>query len=150
MAWVIKALREYVQGQLATHSFPTSSHRSHPLPPSVSQQMQTLQLEMANSHPKSAFPTLEAEGQPSCHLGLQLVGTSADGGKSTPSPLHLHMHQQPHPGVEMEDDASGEGSNDNAGPPLPIPPPFTDLVPPIESLSSELDMGLEDVDMEKE
>ncbi|KIK72076.1 hypothetical protein PAXRUDRAFT_22432 [Paxillus rubicundulus Ve08.2h10] len=60
------------------------------------------------------------------------------------------MHQQPHPGVEMEDDASGEGSGDNAGPPLPIPPPFTDLVPPIESLSSESDMELEDVDMEKE
>ncbi|KIK77702.1 hypothetical protein PAXRUDRAFT_17320 [Paxillus rubicundulus Ve08.2h10] len=148
MAWVVEALREQVQGQLATHSFPTSSHRSLPLPPSVSRQMQRLQLEMANSHPKSAFLALEAEGQPSSHLSLRLVGTSADGGKSAPSPLHLHMHQQPHPGVEMEDDASGEGSSDNARPPLPIPPPFTDLVPPIESLSSEADMELEDVDME--
>ncbi|KIK71926.1 hypothetical protein PAXRUDRAFT_22627 [Paxillus rubicundulus Ve08.2h10] len=54
----------------------------------------------------------------------------------------------PHPGVEMEDDASEEGSGDDAGPSLPIPPPFTDLVPPIESLSSDLDMELEDVDME--
>ncbi|KIK72687.1 hypothetical protein PAXRUDRAFT_21692 [Paxillus rubicundulus Ve08.2h10] len=80
---------------------------------------------------------------PSSHLS-----PSADGGKLAPSPLHLHMHQQPHLGVEMEDDASGEGSNDNAGPPLPIPPPFTDLVPPIESFSSKSDMELEDVDME--
>ncbi|KIK73500.1 hypothetical protein PAXRUDRAFT_20779 [Paxillus rubicundulus Ve08.2h10] len=150
MAQVVEALREQVQGQLATHSCPTSSHRSLPLPLLVSQQMQRLQLEMANSHLKSAFLTLEAEGQPSSHLGLRLVSTSADGGKSAPSPLHLHMHQQPHPGVEMEDDASGEGSNDDARPPLPIPPPFTDLVPPIESLSSESDMELEDVDMEKE
>ncbi|KIK72361.1 hypothetical protein PAXRUDRAFT_22078 [Paxillus rubicundulus Ve08.2h10] len=148
MARVIEALWEQVQGQLATHSFPTSSHRSLPLPPSVSRQMQRLQLEMANSHLKSTFLALEAEGQPSSHLGLQLVGTSADGGKSAPSPLHLHMHQQPHPGVEMEDDASGEGSGDDVGPPLPIPPPFTDLVPPIESFSSEADMQLEDVDME--
>ncbi|KIK73652.1 hypothetical protein PAXRUDRAFT_20635 [Paxillus rubicundulus Ve08.2h10] len=99
--------------------------RSLPLPPSVSCQMQRLQLEMANSHPKSAFLALEAEGQPSFHLGLQLVGTSADGGKLTPSPLHLHMHQQAHPGVEMEDDdASREGSGEDAWPPLPIPPPF--------------------------
>ncbi|KIK73669.1 hypothetical protein PAXRUDRAFT_20609 [Paxillus rubicundulus Ve08.2h10] len=150
MARVIEALWEQVQGQLATHSFPTSSHRSLPLPPSVSRQMQRLQLEMANFHPKSHFLTLEAEGQPSSQLGLWLVGTSADGGKSAPSPLHLHIHQQPHPGVEMEDDASGEGSGDDAGPPLPIPPPFTDLVPPIETLSSEPDMELEDVDMEKE
>ncbi|KIK71928.1 hypothetical protein PAXRUDRAFT_22624 [Paxillus rubicundulus Ve08.2h10] len=120
MARVIEALREQVQGQLATHSFPTSSHRSLPLPPSVSRQMQRLHLEMANSHPKSAFLALEVEGQPSSHLGLQL----------------------PHPGVEMEDDASGEGSSDDAGPPLPVPPPFTDLVPPIESLSSESDMEL--------
>ncbi|KIK72463.1 hypothetical protein PAXRUDRAFT_21958, partial [Paxillus rubicundulus Ve08.2h10] len=80
MAQVVKALWEQVQGQLATHSFPTSSHRSLPLPPSVSHQMQRLHLEMANSHPKSTFLTLEAEGQPSSHLGLQLVGTSADGG----------------------------------------------------------------------
>ncbi|KIK72886.1 hypothetical protein PAXRUDRAFT_21471 [Paxillus rubicundulus Ve08.2h10] len=148
MAWVVEALQEQVQGQLATHSFPTSSHRSLPLPPSVSRQMQRLHLEMANSHPKSAFLALEAEGQPSSHLDLRLVGTSADGGKSAPSPLHLHMHQQPHPGVEMEDDALGVGSDDDARPPLPIPPPFTDLVPPIESLSSESDMELEDVDME--
>ncbi|KIK73875.1 hypothetical protein PAXRUDRAFT_20416 [Paxillus rubicundulus Ve08.2h10] len=150
MAQVVKALQEQVQGQLATHSFPTSSHRSLPLPPSVSRQMQRLQLEMANSHPKSAFLTLEAKGQPSSHLGLQLVGTSADGGKSALSPLHLHMHQEPHLGVEMEDDASGEGSDDDAGPPFPISPPFTDLVPPIESFSSKADMELEDVDMEKE
>ncbi|KIK75430.1 hypothetical protein PAXRUDRAFT_19010 [Paxillus rubicundulus Ve08.2h10] len=54
----------------------------------------------------------------------------------------------PHLGVEMEDDASVEGSGDDAGPPLPIPPPLTDLVPPIESFSSEVDMELEDVDME--
>ncbi|KIK72216.1 hypothetical protein PAXRUDRAFT_22254 [Paxillus rubicundulus Ve08.2h10] len=82
---------------------------------------------MANSHLKSAFLALEAEGQPSSHLC---------------------RWRQPHPGVEMEDDASGEGSSDDAGPPLPIPPPFTDLVPPIESLSSESYMELEDVDME--
>ncbi|KIK73415.1 hypothetical protein PAXRUDRAFT_20876 [Paxillus rubicundulus Ve08.2h10] len=107
MARVVKAFQEQVQGQLATHSFPTSSHRSLPLPPSVSREMQRLQLEMANSHLKSAFLALEAKGQPSSHLGLQL----------------------PHPGVEMKDDASGERSGDNAGPPLPIPPPFTDLVP---------------------
>ncbi|KIK75631.1 hypothetical protein PAXRUDRAFT_18824 [Paxillus rubicundulus Ve08.2h10] len=150
MAWVIKALHEQVQGQLAAHSFPTSSHRSLAMPVSVSHQMQRLHLEMANSHPKSDFLTLEAEGQPSSHLGLQLVSTSANGGKSAPSPLHLHMHQQPHLGVEMEDDASGEGSDDNAGPPLPIPPPFTNLVPPIESFSSKGDMELKDVDMEKE
>ncbi|KIK77475.1 hypothetical protein PAXRUDRAFT_17477 [Paxillus rubicundulus Ve08.2h10] len=81
---------------------------------------------MANFHPQSTFLTLEAKGQPSSHLSLQL----------------------PHPGVEMEDDASGEGSSDNAEPPLPIPPPFTDLVPPIESFSSEVDMELEDVQME--
>ncbi|KIK74481.1 hypothetical protein PAXRUDRAFT_19824 [Paxillus rubicundulus Ve08.2h10] len=148
MARVIEALREQVQGQLATHSFPTSSQRSLPLPLSVSHQMQRLQLEMANSHPKSAFLALEAEGQPSSHLGLQLVGTSTDGGKLAPSPLHLHMHQQPHLGVEMEDDASGEGSGEDARPPLPIPPPFTDLVLPIESFSGESDMELEDVDME--
>ncbi|KIK72369.1 hypothetical protein PAXRUDRAFT_22069 [Paxillus rubicundulus Ve08.2h10] len=148
MARVIEALQEQVQGQLATHSFPTSSHRSLALPPSVSRQMQRLQLEMANGHPKSHFLTLKAKGQPSSQLGLQLVGTSADGGKSAPSPLHLHMHQQPHLGVEMEDDASWEGSGDDVGPPLPIPPPFTDLVPPIETLLSEPDMELEDVDME--
>ncbi|KIK76474.1 hypothetical protein PAXRUDRAFT_18181 [Paxillus rubicundulus Ve08.2h10] len=130
MSWVIEALWEQVQGQLATHSFPTSSHRSLPLPLSVSRQMQRLQLEMVNSHPKSDFLTLEAEGQPSSHLGLQLVSTSADGD------------------VEMEDDASGEGSSDDAEPPLPIPPPFTDLVLPIESFSSKPDMELEDVDME--
>ncbi|KIK78008.1 hypothetical protein PAXRUDRAFT_17122 [Paxillus rubicundulus Ve08.2h10] len=87
---------------------------------------------MSHSHPKSGFLTLEAE----------------DGGKPAPSPFHLHMHQQPHPGVEMEDDASGEGFSDDAGPPLHIPPPFTELVPPIESLSSESDMELEDDDME--
>ncbi|KIK72050.1 hypothetical protein PAXRUDRAFT_22464 [Paxillus rubicundulus Ve08.2h10] len=53
----------------AGHPFiPTSSHRSLPLPPSVSRQMQRLQLEMANSHPKSAFLALEAKGQPSSHL----------------------------------------------------------------------------------
>ncbi|KIK73437.1 hypothetical protein PAXRUDRAFT_20854 [Paxillus rubicundulus Ve08.2h10] len=39
MAQVVEALRGQVQGQLATHSFPTSSHRSLPLPPSVSRQM---------------------------------------------------------------------------------------------------------------
>ncbi|KIK71834.1 hypothetical protein PAXRUDRAFT_22762, partial [Paxillus rubicundulus Ve08.2h10] len=33
MAWVIEALWEQVQGQLAAHSFPTSSHRSLALPP---------------------------------------------------------------------------------------------------------------------
>ncbi|KIK71880.1 hypothetical protein PAXRUDRAFT_22698 [Paxillus rubicundulus Ve08.2h10] len=148
MAQVLEALQEQVQGQLAAHSFPTSSHRSLALPPSVSHQMQRLQLEMANSHPKSHFLALEAKGQPSSQLSLQLVSTSADGGKSAPSPLHLHMHQQPHPGVEMEDDASWEGSSDNVGPPLSIPPPFTDLVPPVETLSSEPDMQLEDVDME--
>ncbi|KIK72375.1 hypothetical protein PAXRUDRAFT_22064 [Paxillus rubicundulus Ve08.2h10] len=136
IAQVVEALQEQVQGQLATHSFPTSSHRPLRLPPLVSRQMQRLHLEMANSHLKSAFLALEAEGQPSSHLGLQLVGTSADCGKSAPSPLHLHMHQQPHPGLEMEDDALGEGSGDDAWPPLPIPPPFTDLVPPIESLST--------------
>ncbi|KIK73049.1 hypothetical protein PAXRUDRAFT_21287 [Paxillus rubicundulus Ve08.2h10] len=121
-----------------------SVSKSRPKTPWVAQKVKF----MANSHPKSAFLALEAEGQPSSHLGLRLVGTSADGGKSAPSPLHLHMHQQPHPGVEMEDDASEEGSGDDAGPSLPIPPPFTDLVPPIESLSSDLDMELEDVDME--
>ncbi|KIK73547.1 hypothetical protein PAXRUDRAFT_20734 [Paxillus rubicundulus Ve08.2h10] len=52
----------------------------------------------------------------------------------------------PHLGVEMEDDTSGDTSNGNARPPLPIPPPLTDLVPPIESFSSEVDMELEDVD----
>ncbi|KIK72775.1 hypothetical protein PAXRUDRAFT_21594, partial [Paxillus rubicundulus Ve08.2h10] len=72
MARVVKAFQEQVQGQLATHSFPTSSHRSLPLPPSVSREMQRLQLEMANSHLKSAFLALEAKGQPSSHLGLQL------------------------------------------------------------------------------
>ncbi|KIK74074.1 hypothetical protein PAXRUDRAFT_20239 [Paxillus rubicundulus Ve08.2h10] len=81
---------------------------------------------MANTHPKSNFLALEAEGQPSSHLSLQL----------------------PHLGVEMEDDTSGDTSNIDAGPPLPIPPPFTDLVLPIESFSSEADMELEDVDME--
>ncbi|KIK78140.1 hypothetical protein PAXRUDRAFT_17049 [Paxillus rubicundulus Ve08.2h10] len=101
------------------------------MPPSVSRQMQRLQLEMANSHSKFHFLALEAEGQPSSHLGLQLVGTSVDGG------------------VEMEDDASWERSSEDVGPPLPIPPPFTDLVPPIETLSSEPDMDLEDVDMER-
>ncbi|KIK74056.1 hypothetical protein PAXRUDRAFT_20260 [Paxillus rubicundulus Ve08.2h10] len=148
MAQGVKALRKQVQGQLATHSFPTSSHRSLALPVSVSCQMQRLQLEMANSHPKSDFLTLEAEGQPPSHLGLQLVSPSMDGGKLASSPLHLHMHQQPNLGVEMEDDASGEGSGDDAGPPLPIPPPFTDLVLPIDSFTSEADMELEDVDME--
>ncbi|KIK72935.1 hypothetical protein PAXRUDRAFT_21419 [Paxillus rubicundulus Ve08.2h10] len=146
LAQVVKALQEQVQGQLAAHSFPTSSHRSLPLPASVSRQMQRLHLEMANSHPQSAFLALEAEGQPSSHLGLQLVSPSDDGGKSAPSPLRLHMHQQPHLGVEMEDDASGDTSNGNARPPLPIPPPLTDLVPPIESFSSEADMELGDVD----
>ncbi|KIK74569.1 hypothetical protein PAXRUDRAFT_19746 [Paxillus rubicundulus Ve08.2h10] len=124
MAWVIEALWEQVQGQLATHSFPTLFHRSLALPVLVSHQMQRLQLEMANSHLKSDFIALEAKGQPSSHLSLQLVSPSADGGKSAPSPLHLHMHQQPHLGVEMEDDTSGDTSDDNAGPPLPIPPPF--------------------------
>ncbi|KIK74340.1 hypothetical protein PAXRUDRAFT_19978 [Paxillus rubicundulus Ve08.2h10] len=57
---------------------------------------------------------------------------------------------EPHLGVEMEDDASGDTSNGDAGPHLPIPPPLTDLVPPIESFSSEVDMELDDVDMEKE
>ncbi|KIK72427.1 hypothetical protein PAXRUDRAFT_21998 [Paxillus rubicundulus Ve08.2h10] len=60
------------------------------------------------------------------------------------------MHQRPHLGVEMEDDTSGDTSDGDAVPPLPIPPPLTDLVPPIESFSSEADMELEDVDMEKE
>ncbi|KIK72240.1 hypothetical protein PAXRUDRAFT_22220, partial [Paxillus rubicundulus Ve08.2h10] len=73
MARVVEALREQVQGQLAAHSFPTSSHRSLALSPSVSCQMQRLQLKMANSHPKSHFLALEAEGQPSSQLGLQLV-----------------------------------------------------------------------------
>ncbi|KIK74910.1 hypothetical protein PAXRUDRAFT_19428 [Paxillus rubicundulus Ve08.2h10] len=81
---------------------------------------------MANSHPQSNFLTLEAKGQPSSHLGLQL----------------------PHLGVEMEDDASGDTSNGDARPPWPIPPPLTDLFPPIESFSSEVDMELVDVDME--
>ncbi|KIK72736.1 hypothetical protein PAXRUDRAFT_21643 [Paxillus rubicundulus Ve08.2h10] len=39
------------------------------------EQMQRLHLEMSHSHPKSGFLALEAEGQPSSHLGLQLVGT---------------------------------------------------------------------------
>ncbi|KIK90726.1 hypothetical protein PAXRUDRAFT_14193 [Paxillus rubicundulus Ve08.2h10] len=148
MAQVVKALQEQVQGQLAAHSFPTSSHRSLALPASVSHQMQRLHLEMSNSHLKSAFLTLEAKGQPSSHLSLQLVSPSADGGKSAPSPLHLLMDQQPHLGVEMEDDTSGDTSDVDSRPPLPIPPPFTDLVPPIESFSSEVDMESEDVEME--
>ncbi|KIK72163.1 hypothetical protein PAXRUDRAFT_22319 [Paxillus rubicundulus Ve08.2h10] len=149
MARVVEALQEQVQGQLAAPSFPTSSHRLLVLPASVSHQMQRLHLEMSHSHPKSTFLALEAEGQPLSHLGLQLVGTSADGGKSAPSPLHLLMNQQPPLGVEMEDDTSGDTSNVDAGPPLPIPPPFTDLVPPIESFSSEVDIKSEDVNMEK-
>ncbi|KIK75357.1 hypothetical protein PAXRUDRAFT_19071 [Paxillus rubicundulus Ve08.2h10] len=60
------------------------------------------------------------------------------------------MHQQPHLGVKMEDDTSGDTSDGDARPPLPIPLPLTDLVPPIESFSSEADMELEDVDMEQE
>ncbi|KIK75374.1 hypothetical protein PAXRUDRAFT_19061 [Paxillus rubicundulus Ve08.2h10] len=39
LAWVIKALQEQVQGRLAARSFPTSSHRSLPLPVLVSRQM---------------------------------------------------------------------------------------------------------------
>ncbi|KIK73807.1 hypothetical protein PAXRUDRAFT_20480 [Paxillus rubicundulus Ve08.2h10] len=103
---------------------------------------------MSNSNPQSDFLALETEGQPSSHLGLQLVGPSADRGKLAPSPLHIHMHQRPHLGVEMEDDTSGDTSNGDARPPLPIPPPLTDLVPLIESFSSEVEMELEDVDME--
>ncbi|KIK92501.1 hypothetical protein PAXRUDRAFT_13198 [Paxillus rubicundulus Ve08.2h10] len=126
MARVVKALWEQAQGQLAAHSFPTSSHRSLALPALVSCQMQRHHLEMSNSHLKSTFLVLEAKGQPSSHLGLQLVSLSTDGGKLAPSPLHLLMHQQPHLGVEMEDDASMDASNDNAGHPLPIlhPSPF--------------------------
>ncbi|KIK79471.1 hypothetical protein PAXRUDRAFT_16314 [Paxillus rubicundulus Ve08.2h10] len=112
-------------------------------------------LELQLSSMARVLEALREQVTPLASIGLSpdaetpvLVGTSANGGKSAPSPLHLHMHQQPHLGVEMEDDALGEGSGDNAGPPLPIPPPFTDLVPPIESLSSEPDMELEDVDME--
>ncbi|KIK72962.1 hypothetical protein PAXRUDRAFT_21388 [Paxillus rubicundulus Ve08.2h10] len=60
------------------------------------------------------------------------------------------MHQQPHLGVDVEDDTSGDTSDGNARPPLPIHPPLTDLIPPIESFSSKVDMELEDVDMEKE
>ncbi|KIK75741.1 hypothetical protein PAXRUDRAFT_18737 [Paxillus rubicundulus Ve08.2h10] len=148
MARVVEALREQVQGQLAAPSFPTSSHRLVVLPVSVSHQMQRLHLEMSRSNLKSAFLALEAEGQPSSHLSLQLVSTSADGGKLASSPLHLLMDQQPPLGVEMEDDTSGDTSDADARPPLPIPPPFTDLVPPIESCSSEVDMESEDVDME--
>ncbi|KIK81270.1 hypothetical protein PAXRUDRAFT_15322 [Paxillus rubicundulus Ve08.2h10] len=92
LAQVIEALWEQVQSQLAAPSFPTSSHRSLHLPASVSRQMQRLHLKMANSHLQSAFLILEAEGQPSSHLGLQLVGPSTYGGKSAPSPLHLLMH----------------------------------------------------------
>ncbi|KIK76416.1 hypothetical protein PAXRUDRAFT_18234 [Paxillus rubicundulus Ve08.2h10] len=62
LAQVVEALWEQVQGQLATHSFPTSSHRSLPLPASVSRQMQRLHLEMTNFHPQFDFLTLEAEG----------------------------------------------------------------------------------------
>ncbi|KIK72172.1 hypothetical protein PAXRUDRAFT_22308 [Paxillus rubicundulus Ve08.2h10] len=134
MAQVIEALRERATGPACIGLSPDAETPLGNVP----------------FHPKSAFLALEAKGQPSSHLGLQLVGTSADGGKLGPSPLHLHMHQQPHLGVEMEDDTSGDTSNNNARPPLPIPPPFTDLVLPIESFSSEADMELEDVDMEKE
>ncbi|KIK73884.1 hypothetical protein PAXRUDRAFT_20408 [Paxillus rubicundulus Ve08.2h10] len=116
--------------------------------PDLELQMQRLHLEMANSHPKSTFLTLEAKGQPSSHLGLQLVSPSTDGSKLAPSPLHLLMHQQPHLGVEVEGNTSEDKSNDDARPPLPIPPPLTKLVSPVESYSSEVDMEIEDVDTE--
>ncbi|KIK76186.1 hypothetical protein PAXRUDRAFT_18387 [Paxillus rubicundulus Ve08.2h10] len=64
------------------------------------------------------FPHIGGQGSAlSSHLSLQLVGPSANGGKSAPSPLHLHMHQQPHLGVEMEDNTSGDTSDGNAVPP---------------------------------
>ncbi|KIK77109.1 hypothetical protein PAXRUDRAFT_17720 [Paxillus rubicundulus Ve08.2h10] len=78
LTWVVNTLWEQVQGQLAAHSFPTSSHRSLPLLVSVSHQMQRLHLEMANSHPQSTFLALEAKGQPPIsqpiHMGHPSLG----------------------------------------------------------------------------
>ncbi|KIK77623.1 hypothetical protein PAXRUDRAFT_17376 [Paxillus rubicundulus Ve08.2h10] len=105
------------------------------------------------------IPNLELQVTPPAGVGLLPDAETSSGNGQFPSPIHLpHIGGQgsaiitpqpsPHLGVEMEDDSSGDISSHDAGHPLPIPPPLTDLVPPIKSFSSKVDMELEDVDME--